>query len=558
MKFKVKQNLLIFPGIIVLIYYLINLTRIGFTSDDESATYTSRFLHENSIHQASKSLAEGTGRFYQEFFFTFSQIPYLVPKDQLLLSIGLNRAFQVVVFVISVSWFVTKIFDRKILILTFSLMIFTVDLGGWYNALVSYPLWLSYGFAATFVSAGLLSSYLERPRKGVAALFLIVSLFSLLSYESHLFDLIIFLFVFLKQAGFHKQNFIACLKLSKNLIITYCVFIFIYLVTYWRFKSNYRGNYSGSEIGSLAPDTVIGTLLRESFRHSSIKYFLSTPLYGININPINQVTNLFGGFISFLLMLTIILILLKLISRNRGKVRLDSSVTRQFATELGCLLVVFVSPNILLAISKKYQDSRDISAYTTSLQSFVFLNLILAIYLNSGLRVFSKKGKFLSWTRFAYPSSVLLVLVLSSASIVQTGLNFRNLHEQVRNTQIWELLKTNYPQIESSRQGLEIRSSSISRITRSGDYQFWGYFLDSKDRNFLLEPSEEKYPYRVEAILSDCGYVLIQTTNETLVNIYTSENCRPKVLFTKTSSFEFSAEYVSYLKIASKERFLFM
>ena len=365
-------------------------------------------------------------------------------------------------------------------------------------------------------------------------------------------------FVLLKQAGFHKQSFVANLKLSKNLIIPYFTFLFIYLVTYWRFKSIYSGNYSGSEIGSLAPDTVFGTLLRESFRHSSIKYFLSTPLYGMNIDPFNQVKNLFGGFISPLLMLTIVLILFKLIPKNRVNRKLDSSVTRKFTIELGCLLIVFVSPNILLAISKKYQDSRDISAYTTSLQSFVFLNIILAVYLTYGLSILSNKSKFLSWSFFVYSSAILLAFVLSLASIVQTDLNFKYLHEQVRNTQVWDLLRTNYSQIESSQQGLEIRSSSISRITRSGDYQFWGYFLDNKDRDFLLEPSDEKYPYRVEAFLSDCGYVLIQTTNETLVNVYTSDDCRPKVLFTKTNSFEFSNEYLGYLKKASKDRFLFM
>lgn len=557
MRFELRRNLLVLPGIATLVFYLISFARIGFTSDDESATFTSRFLHENSILEASKALAEGTGRFYQEIFFTLSQIPYLVPKDQLLLSIGLNRSSQVAVFVISVIWFVTKVFDQKIAVLTFSLMVFTIDLGGWYNALISYPLWLSYGFAATFLSAGILFSYLERPRKRTAALFLIVSLFSLLSYESHLFDLVLYLFVLVKHAGFQKQKFVACLKTSRSLIIIYITFLIAYLVTYWSFKSKYRGNYSGSEIGLLEPDAVIGTLLRESFRHSSIKYALSKPLYGMNIDPFNQIKILFGGVTTSLLVLTVVLVLLKLLSRNYLKSKLNSFISQKFFAELGCLLVVFVSPNILLALSKKYQDARDISAYTTSLQSFVFLNIILAIYLTHGLRLLSKKVKFLSWSYFAYYSSVFLVLVLSSASIVQTGLNIKFLNEQVKNTQVWDLLRTNYSKIESSQKGLEIRSASISRITRSGDYQFWGYFLDVQDRNFLLEPTDERHPYRVEAILSDCGYILVQTTNETVANIYSSNDCYPKILYMKTSSFEFSNDYVAYLQSALGERFSF-
>jgi hypothetical protein len=557
MKFDVRRNLLVLPGIAILIFYLVSFTRIGFTSDDESATFTSRFLHGNSILEASKALAEGTGRFYQEIFFTLSQIPYLVPKDQLLLSIGLNRSLQVVFFMVSVSWFVMQVFDSKIFILTFSLMIFTIDLGGWYNAFLSYPLWLSYGFAATFLSAGLLSSYLKKPRKLIAVLFLFVSLFSLLSYESHLFDLVLYLFVLLKQADFQIQNFVSYLKKSRNLIIVYVTFLFIYLITYWSFKSKFGGNYSGSEIGSLEPGTVIGTLLRESFRHSSIKYALSKPLYGMNIDPLNQIQVLFGGVTTALLVLIFIMVFLKLISRKSTKREIDSPSSQVIFTEIGCLLLVFVSPSILLALSTKYQDSRDISAYTTSLQSFVLLNIILAIYLTYGLRLLSKKVKFLSWPSLTYFSSILLVFVLSSASIVQTSLNIKFLNEQVRNTQVWGLLKTNYLKIQSSQQGQEIRSASISRITRSGDYQFWGYFLDVKDRNFLLEPSDEKYPYRVEAILTDCGYILLQTMNETVVNIYTSKDCDPKILFMKTSSFEFSSDYVNHIKITLEDRFSF-
>ena len=559
MKSEVKRYLLIFPGIFTLVFYIISLSRIGFTSDDESATYTSRFLHDNSILEASRALAKGTGRFYQEIFFTLSQIPYLVPKENLLLSIGLNRSIQVSVFVISVYWFMSTIFDRKIIFLSLSLMIFTIDLGGWYNALVSYPLWLSYGFSATFISAGLLSSYLKRPHKLTGLLFLTVAVFSLLSYESHLFDLVLYIFVMLKHANFGQRDFFTLIKRIKHLIAAYFTFLFVYLAIYWNFKSTYQGNYSGSEIGTLQPDTVVGTLLRESFRHTSIKYYLSTPLYGINIDPLSQFRNLFGGDKLFVLIVVIVVIFLKfMINTNQGKPRFDKSETQRVVLEIACLIVVFISPSFLLAVSKKYQDSRDLSAYTTSLQSFVFLNIIVAIYLSHGLKHSFKNSNFTSWSFFRYITSFVLILVFVSGSFVQTGLNFRYIHEQVRNTQVWTLLEENHSQIESTQEGLEIRSSSISRVTRSGEYQFWGYFLDTQDRNFLLKPTDEKYPYRVEAILSDCGYILIQTSFATIVRIYTSDNCDPKILYLKTSSFEFSNEYIENLVKASQNKFSFM
>jgi hypothetical protein len=152
--------------------------------------------------------------------------------------------------------------------------------------------------------------------------------------------------------------------------------------------------------------------------------------------------------------------------------------------------------------------------------------------------------------------SFLLLFVFVSTAVFQSGINLNFLQDQVRSTQVWKLLDDNYKEIIGRQRNKQIRSASISRITRSGSYQFWGFYLNTLDRNFLLAPEDESHAWRVEAVMSDCGYVLIQTSFDNIEKIYTDNECIPRELIVATSSFVFSDQYIVKLKAATDNKFL--
>ena len=538
---KVVKNLIIFYlPIFLLSIYIVFLGQIGFTSDDDAAAYTSSFLNNNSVYEASRDIANSTGRFYQEIFYTITQMPYQVSNTNLYMSIGVSRSIQISTFYLAIYAFVYTVFGRKILALFVPLSIFTIDITGWYNALISYPFWISLGFSSSFIAALYLHKYLETQNKLNAILFIFFSTIGLISYESNILNFILYIFIALKFSQFNWVAFKDTILHSKIVIMIYTLISSLYLAVYFFYKAHAENNYSGVKLANFDLDSIIPSLMRESLRHSSIKVFFANNLYELNTNLIQFIAvNKLLFFLSFFLG-SIIFILLNF-NLNSLQYRLNSKHLSMFLS-LMCLLIF---PSILLSITTKYQDSKSISPYTTSLQSFVFLNIFLSyslmfIYKLQLKHIISKYSIFF----FKY----LLTLLLVTSSTIQLNSNILFLQEKLPVRQVWDLLSVNAFKINEISESNSVRSFSIPHITRTGSYKFWGYFLNSPDKKILMTPAEQDDYLRLEPLMTDCGYVLILSSASKVEDIITNESCDPKIIFTSTLTYQFEAKYVGLLR----------
>ena len=529
-------------SLLIPFYYSYKLFGSGFLSNDDASIASSRFDHGNSVLNASASLAQSTGRFYQFIFYTTSQIPYLVPPQYLQMSMGFWRTFFIIVFYCSTLYFFRYFFSHQIAAMALLLSVITIDLTGWYNALVTYPFWITLGISTTLLSSIYLDKYFVEKKNRNFCWFIILFTVGLLSYEALITSIFIYSFVVFRHIKNHKLSISACLKSNKNIFGSYFFVLAIYIFIYVTFAVASTGNYEGTKVGSLNPLVIGETLLHQSVLHSSIKLFFipESGIYWLSLNPKQIQSFLSNPFTVFLFALITIWIFL-IFFKMKTTISVKSKKSGGDVFTITWLLILFIVPNVPLALSKKYQSVEDDSPYTMSLISFVFLNLLLTLVLKEFLQRKSDSGFLINMKRIV-SSFLILMISISSTLQVESNLSYTRSRSDVG--QLWKLLNEERVITYLEKQELKVRSLSIPRITRTEGYPFWAHFYESTDLDLLTSNNSDDRSLNVEAVMSNCGYILVATLDEKLDSTFLPSGCTLKNLVQSTSDFQFSKDYI--------------
>jgi len=521
-------------------YYTLKLFPAGFLSNDDAGIAISRFEHDNSIFGASYNIAQLTGRFYQTIFYALSQIPYLIPQPLLQFSIGAWRSTFIFLFFLATYQFSKYFFGKATAYLSIFLTTITIDLSGWYNSLVSYPFWISLGISLSLMSAISLDRYLRSNDRREFVVFVLYSLVAMLSYEALFGSLFLYIFVFFRHLKFAESSFIATLKWNKKPFIVYSTMLASYCIVYFLFRRFTDGKYAGTELGALSPKVVLDALFQESLLHSSLKmmFFDGSGSFNLNMNFVSIVLSSMklSETISAIGLFLAIIMLVRFIQNRSDQVSTQQTTSR---LDFIWLTFLFFVPNFLLAISKSRQLSLDNSPYTMSLLSIVFLNLLLAYILKE---LFSTKNQHFLKRLGRYSFALTLVLILSTSATSQIRANVSYVNDRSEVSQVWNLLQSHDLRILLEKENDTIYSRSIPLITRTEGYPFWSRNLGKRDPNFLTRGTKSSFSNHLEAVKSNCGYILVFIQREKLVKSFQSDACIVTEITLTTADVHFPRE----------------
>lgn len=527
-------------------YYAFKVFFSGFLSNDDASIAISRFEHGNSIWGSSYDIAQSTGRFYQAFFYALSQLPYLTPQSLLQFSIGAWRSFFILLFFAVVYRFSRHFFSERLARIAIFLTAISIDFSGWYNSLVSYPFWISLGICSILLSAISLDKYLESHSRRDFFAFAFLSFIGVLSYEALLTSIILYIFVFLRKLQYSQLNFYTSLKQNWKIFAFYASMLTSYCILYVTFRKLVDGKYAGAELGSLNPKVLFNTLLQESLLHSALKRLFIDDRgffnFRFHIFPLEStLVDPKGALITAGLFLATLMLIWTIQNRNNS----DLVQKRVIKFNLIWLVCLFLMPNFLLAFSKMQQSSADNSPYTMSLFSIVFLNLLISTSLTS---LFAKTGKNTLNRIVKQASGLIVVLVFSATSSAQIKANISYVSDRSEVSQIWEILDSDDMSYYLKTDPEIIYSKSIPRITRTDGYPFWHFYLGKTDPNFMTNDEKSSDFKHLEAIKSNCGYVLVLIHKQNILKTFQIPGCEITKVNLTTSDYQFSGDITQILK----------
>lgn len=527
-------------------YYTFRVFFSGFLSNDDASIAISRFEHDNSIWGSSYDIAQSTGRFYQALFYALSQIPYLTPQPLLQFSIGAWRSVFILLFFVVVYQFSRHFFSEGLARITIFLTAISIDFSGWYNSLVSYPFWISLGICSILLSAISLDKYLESHNRRDFLAFALLAFFGMLSYEALLTSIILYIFVILRNLQHSELNFYTSLKHNWKIFTLYASILTSYCILYVTFRKLVDGRYAGAELGSLNPKVLFNTLFQESLLHSALKKLFIDDRgffnFKFHIFPLeSSLGDPTGALITAGLFLATLILIWTIQNRNNS----DLIQKRVIKFNLIWLVCLFLMPNFLLAFSKMQQSSADNSPYTMSLFSIVFLNLLISTSLMS---LFAMTGKNTLNRIVKQASALILVLLLSATSSGQIKANVSYVSDRSEVSQIWEILDSDVMSFYLKADPEIIYSESIPRITRTDGYPFWHFYLGKTDPNFMTNDERSSDFKHLEALKSNCGYVLVLFHKQKVLKTFQIPGCEITRVNLTTSDYQFSGEITQILK----------
>jgi hypothetical protein len=269
-----------------------------------------------------------------------------------------------------------------------------------------------------------------------------------------------------------------------------------------------------------------------------------TGLFKFKVNFLALESTLFnplGAIITLGLVLSIFA--LTTLTRNiSGQVVIPERATN---LDFKWFALLFFVPNSLLALSKLHQFSFDNSPYTMSLFSIVFLNLLIAIFLQKLLSTSTVQiSKRINRKTLAFT----LILILSTTATAQIRANISYVNDRSEVSQVWKLLHSDDLRFQLEKEYETIYSRSIPRVTRTEGYPFWSFQLGKKDPNFLTNGTKPPDYNNLEALKSDCGYILVLIQKGNLVKTFQPPRCKVTTVTLTTSDFQFPSDFGQILK----------
>jgi hypothetical protein len=141
-----------------------------------------------------------------------------------------------------------------------------------------------------------------------------------------------------------------------------------------------------------------------------------------------------------------------------------------------------------------------------------------------------------------------LILILSTTATAQIRANISYVNDRSEVSQVWKLLHSDDLRFQLEKEYETIYSRSIPRVTRTEGYPFWSFQLGKKDPNFLTNGTKPPDYNNLEALKSDCGYILVLIQKGNLVKTFQPPRCKVTTVTLTTSDFQFPSDFGQILK----------
>jgi hypothetical protein len=237
----------------------------GFTCDDDLYTATAwqrtgtGAQGWSGVWQASKDIAVFTGRFYQLFAYTLTQIPYHLG------SFDTVNAFRIAGLLFAFGSYaamlasVTRVFSFAMYcsILAAGLIETKYD----YNPFHAFPLWFTVGAGFLFLAILMFNEGLLRGKYlliygGAAAYF-----GTMMFYEPFIFyGIVFFALALIHDATLPKTSFLAAARAFRR-IWPFSASAVLYVALYWGFRYWHPGTYAGTAVSLASFRRVMSTII---------------------------------------------------------------------------------------------------------------------------------------------------------------------------------------------------------------------------------------------------------------------------------------------------------
>jgi hypothetical protein len=445
-----------------------------FGSPDDYCTYAARYfdrgcmyfgpLSPRSILEASWVQATGQGRFYQFFYYTLAQIPFMADS---FLALGVVRILSTLLLLHSLFAFSTILFGRLSGFLTPLVFVAIYSVNGDYNALTGLPLWFGLGQISILYAVVAASKFISGNRLKDFFIFLFLFVLGILSYEA-MWLIVPTLFFALKHSSNYQQA--DEYRDAKNRRLVFKSILgtaLVYGASYLLFSKSFPSSYAGTQISLSDPIGIVVTTLKLGVGHVSRNtYSLAQLLLHPEIAAFVILVALsafwfFGGL--------------------GGGSRLDYYLQAEIDAKKSItpirVSIIFLGssllPGALLALTARYREISSFDPlYLTSLYSGVLQSVGISVLILGFLKF--KSGTILKSTTWALILFFASLNTLTNISVFQSQVSKQWIYEAV------EKATSVYFNRPESSSAIPISVEELQRYAPTGVYNFWQPYLRAK------------------------------------------------------------------------------
>jgi hypothetical protein len=452
------------------------VTSLGnvFGSPDDYCTYAARFFehgcmyfgddNQRSIFRVAWDQGTGQGRFYQVFYYTLAQIPFL-PGSFLVLRV--IRFVTTALLLQAVFAFSNTLFGKLVGFISPLLFVAIYSVNGDYNALTGLPLWFALGQILLLYSVVAAFKYVGTKKLLWFLIFIVCFTLGTLSYEAAWLIALPLFTCLLVVKAINVMSIRIAVTLLRPIWISIIAFGAIYGLIYLYFLGKFPSSYSGTKIdvdnfGDFARTTAelgVGHILRNAFTFN--QFLTSIEFLGFL-------------FVSLILCIYFFVKLCNSIDFNSLTLSPYAPKKSQAFAIVGTLVIAAsFLPGALLALTSRY---REISLYDPLYLTSLYAAVLQAI---GGALILA------SWFSSIKKTSAIS-LVLSAIfyfALANTGTNFIIYKSQTEKEWLFNAATDavkNYFTVNSSDLGLTIDVKELASVSSSGAYNFWKPYLYSR------------------------------------------------------------------------------
>jgi hypothetical protein len=445
----------------LIMFFLLMSSSLLFGSPDDYCTFSAHVFTDGcmgsgepvqrSLFETAHQQASSQGRFYQEIYYPLAQIVILTSPLWLL---SVLKILILCLFFFFFYSLVLKMMNHGVAFFSIFSFIGIYYVGGSYNSVTGFPGWFLLGevffLMSIYLGIGIhpISHFSFKIATGIL-FFLGIS-----SYESVLLQTPFIIFLIWVVQNHNKSKLVACIEL-KYITKIFSYTFFIYAAAYISYKIIFPGEYSGTNLGSKNPLTILSSAILLS-TPQSFRILAFSPTYNINSVVFLVFVLIFITTIAAYAFTT------RVIERHTVSVQRYNSFKGSYFL---VLLILVILPNFPLALTKRYQDWSQIdSQYLGSLYSSLLLSILLGftMYRINSYRLMSRSILFLLFcVLYAFTSCVNLQFYSSN--------NDRNW--------IYGAMKQALVQMGCSNEGaIYVDFADLNAFTGNSPYRFWEAF----------------------------------------------------------------------------------
>ncbi len=488
-----------------------------FASPDDYCTFATRFfedgcsstsdIHPVSIIDRSVVQATGQGRFYQVFYYTLTQLVFVLNSP---VFVYLVRTLSIIFLLHSLYLFSTKIVTKKVAIWVPIAFSATYSVATGYNAITGFPLWFTFGQFMFLYGMAFFGDLLRAFKLRESLLFTFFFAIGISSYEAVLFQiptLVIALLLSQKPKELNWKRFL--IKQEKAPLYLLFGVVGVYLLGYYLFAKQFGGSYQGTILSLDDPFGTISAVFLMSFGH-----LLNTAY--LNLHLAN-----FSSYSFYIAIAGLCVFVLLFIARSRELVpaaKKDTSQVGRFGLTINSwpiFVTIFLGsflPNLPLALTERYREwAQGQPLYLGTFYSACLQSIALAILFHF---LISSKSLLRGI------SSLFAVTFVTAATIVSNAAIFTG---QQSTTWIYQAVTESAKEFSGRQVGPVspvVDYSALENYVGTGSYRFWdAYIFESTgitfhDSRFIADGLPAKPTLRFELYPESNTVVLTKETRQ--------------------------------------------